>query len=216
MQKGFAKVCGGIALLAALTSGVWAEESGGFFGVDVARGLANQTIELKTKDGDVTGSYKNLGLKGPRLGFISGYKHFFTPKFGIRGYGSFNYGAFMGGDKRSDEDVYMGALSIGANVDVMYNFCDCDGRIFGAYAGVNLGYIDYHVQDVGSVEGIDMGLTFGFRAVFNERHSFEIYRRFARGVEFPVEFVDKDGKASYQRQKIVQPDTTGIRYVYNF
>lgn len=196
-----------------------AENSGGFMGIDIARNYGSQEVTQQGGPNDGK-TWKNLGLKGLKVGFLAGYKHFFTQNFGIRAYGTFDYGALVGYDKvgmeNGDKRMVAGALSIMANVDAMYNFCDCDNRIFGAYAGVSAGYIDYHVSNIGVVEGLDMAFTMGFRAVFSERHSLELYRRFGKSLTAGgIKYADGDSVRT-RTMKISRPDITGIRYVVNF
>ena len=205
--------------LLVVSSFLKAENSGGFMGIDIARNYGSQEVTQIGGPNDGK-TWKNLGLKGLKIGFLAGYKHFFTQNFGIRAYGQFDYGALLGYDRmgleNGDKRMAAGALSIMGNVDAIYNFCDCDNRIFGAYAGLSLGYIDYHISNIGVVEGVDMAFNIGFRAVFSERHSLELYRRFGKSLTAGgIKYADGD-QVRTRTMKMSRPDITGIRYVVNF
>lgn len=180
-------------------SSAFAEESGVFIGAQ----LANAKTNVKSEDSGY--SYK-YDYTTTGYGFLVGYKQFFNDKFGARYYGLFNYttiGATYG-------DI--GAFSLNANADALFNFASVKVFEFGAFAGLSLGYVGYVTYDVDNfdtVSGLDLGINAGVRVSIAERHGVELYSRFGLT---EAKSTDDYGETL----KLKQPYSLGLRYTFTF
>lgn len=138
-----------------VSNATFAEQSGGFLGLEVGYGAINTPFENSTTTNiaifnDITAGEMNGG--GVDIGIVGGYKQFFNPYFGLRYYGNVNFilaklkpkltrsatGAMYGGTGSRSTMLINYAL----NIDMLVNFIVREkNRIadFGAFLGVGLG-----------------------------------------------------------------------------
>lgn len=137
---------------------------------------------------------------GYQWGLLGGYKQFFTPKFGLRYYGSFNMGAYSydgtayNSDNRADiRTTFTNKLNeytFHFNVDALYNFIANDTWDFGVFGGVGLGGvlykytieegIDNHFgkegySQIDTARDFNIRLNLGLRANIAKRHGIELF-----------------------------------------
>ena len=184
----------------------FAEESGGFVGFGIGGGGAQQHFKQVFEGISEKADYKS-GSGGINYGFVAGYKHFFTPYFGLRYYTNADFyhnlsksNHISGGKQKID----IMAISYGFNVDFLGNFISNETLDFGGFVGVGVGattLIGKHIKDlkdditnngveVGNSEnvsttGLDVALNFGLRTNIAAYHGVELAVR----VPFmPVEY----------------------------
>lgn len=144
------------------------------------------------------------GFKGAKYGFLGGYKHFFTADFGLRYYATFNVGKYDYEDTaykidnpneiRASFKNRLNEYAFNLNVDILYNLVNGESSNFGIFGGVSLGYVwyRYDIQEgidaeyreqgyrqIDKARNFDAGLNFGLRVNIINKHSIEIYSRFA-------------------------------------
>lgn len=197
---------------------MFGEESGYFAGAQFERGGAELNHKYCAIQGYYNGIYtmgiedcftEQYNFKNNKYGFLGGYKHFFTPEFGLRYYGVFNvskyeysgYGYRLMDQNPPNMDLLRTKFihkikeqHWSINVDVLYNFITNELLDFGVFGGVSLAYVictydmnddsneKYRVEEymqIDKMKDFDMGLNFGLRANFIKRHSIELYSRFA-------------------------------------
>ena len=179
-----------------------AEESGTFVGVQGGYGA----VKFKAGEFAITGN-------GFRYGAIAGYKQFFSPEFGVRYYGVFDNGTSSkkldGGTAKFD------TWNANANVDALYNCVSSDSLDLGAFAGLSLGYANHKFKEDGAeaINGVDLGVNFGFRTNIAKQHGIELYSRFSF-LEQKKDITDDDG--SKVTEKFSQPYAVGLRYTFSF
>ena len=215
-----------------------AEESGAFIGVQAGYGSANgkwTATEEMTQGEAVSAKFKNMSSF--RYGLLAGYKHFFTPAFGVRAYANFDLGTKYSKDatetvngNAADVSLKVNTYNINANVDALYNFITNDALDFGIFGGLSLGYT-HHKADFelvaggdstkfdGKLSGFDLGINFGFRANIATNHGVELYSRFGV-LQFKddVSYTDAEDatfslKAPFELR---QPYQVGLRYTFSF
>ncbi len=156
-------------MLATSVSNAAAEESGWFAGAQLGYGgvsaraeysqFAENTTTLDTYIGSATADSGWQGGGSLRYGILGGYKHFITPKFGLRFYGAFDYGSATEHKITGAELSYVGDMVEGGsikapnskaklnfwklnlNVDALYDFISRESLDFGVFAGLSLGYV---------------------------------------------------------------------------
>ena len=223
-----------------------AEENGAFAGLGLGYGGANgkwTATEEMTQGEAVSAKFKNMSSF--RYGLLAGYKHFFTPAFGVRAYASFDLGTKYskdanmavsdgaGGTMNIKLSPEVNSYNINANVDALYNFITNDALDFGIFGGLSLGYA-HHKVDLevntgetaedkmkfdGKLSGFDLGINFGFRANIATNHGVELYSRFGV-LQFKddVSYTDaEDATFSLKAPfELRQPYQVGLRYTFSF
>lgn len=192
------------SVVSALTSqSALAEQSGVIIGAEVGYGGASvRDYGSYSETGVATGqTYSSSWTTkydggGVRYGFIVGYKHFFTPKLGLRAYANI---AAMHPSLTTKENVAnqwkkvsATMLNYGVNVDFLGNFISLERLDFGGFIGLGLGantwlgksvddyqkFID--IDDYGwrlKKTGFDVALNVGLRANIAKYHGVEIVAR---------------------------------------
>ena len=214
-----------------------AEESGVFVGVQAGYGGANgewTAVDAFTGAGQDY-SFKSNNMSSFRYGLLAGYKHFFTPAFGVRAYANFDLGTKYSKDatetvngNAADVSLKVNTYNINANVDALYNFITNDALDFGIFGGLSLGYT-HHKADFelvaggdstkfdGKLSGFDLGINFGFRANIATNHGVELYSRFGvlKHKGDIDELVEEDSPKPLPL-KLQQPYQVGLRYTFSF
>lgn len=179
-----------------------AEQSGVILGAEVGYGGASIKYNSKsyneTAEGQPYASPYNLEYDGGgvKYGLIIGYKHFFTPKLGLRAYANL---AAMHASLTTKEDVSnewkkvsATMLNYGVNVDFLGNFISLEKVDFGGFVGLGLvantwlgkSINDYQkfIDSYGygwklNKTGFDVALNVGLRANIAKYHGIEIVAR---------------------------------------
>ncbi len=206
---------GAVALV--LSSGVMAEESGAFVGLDL--GLTSLNKMTYENSGGNSGTYAFGNL---RYGLVGGYKWFFSENIGLRAYVALNNGAnyLQTADARSGNQF--NSLFVNANVDFLNTFYNSEQVSAGWFAGLSLGAgihssgavkIVTQSSNLSNVSGFDLGINLGLRTLFGKHHGIEFFTRF--GV------IGASARAEYPNNSKTDMSTNqiynaGIRYTYNF
>ena len=211
---------GAVALV--LSSGVMAEESGAFVGLDLGIGNSVMTTESTLSDtvsnntSILTNKVASVG--NLRYGLMGGYKWFFSEGFGLRAYLQVNNGTNY--SPQRDLHVSISTLNVMANVDALYNFYTSESSSAGLFAGLSFGYAIHYGKAVDGLtagglknpSSFDMGINFGLRTIFAKNHGVEFFSRF--GVIGASATGDQGGTET--KMSILQPYAFGTRYTYNF
>ena len=216
-----------------------AETDGAFVGVQLGYGGLKSKSESSytgTATANIQGqqqvtpssgsSSSSISLTGVRFGIMGGYKQFFTPEFGARYYGVIDFGT-----KYKKDSAKVSTTNISANADALYNFISKDDLTFGAFGGLSLGYAS-HKADGGNdakINGFDLGINLGVRAVVKEKHGIEFYTRFGvlqqkkdesdtitDGQDFGQGISWSSVMNTNASTKLSQPYQIGVRYVFSF
>lgn len=171
-------------------------KSGGFIGVSVGGGLVNSASascsgSCRNVNANISGAVSaSLYSAHFDIGILGGYTHFFNPYFGLRGYGSFDYGMGVGSDSRSISsttarsssiDISSNFMLIGFGGDMLAEFAFGKNKAysFGAILGLGGGYMIYKddfyfnkINKFGLI--INAGLSFGFL----HKHRIELMAKF--------------------------------------
>lgn len=208
-------VSGAVALV--LSSGVMAEESGAFVGVDL--GLASLSKMTQEGDGGSMSAYAQGSL---RYGLMGGYKWFFTQNVGLRAYVALNNGTNYMQDPLYG--IQFNSLFVNVNVDFLNTFYTSEQVSAGWFAGLSLGagihtggivktFTDA-TDNLSNVSGFDMGINLGLRTLFGKHHGLEFFTRF--GVVGASATAEYNGGLFKVDMSTNQIYNAGIRYTYNF
>lgn len=151
------------ALLAACLGSLHAEggsKSGAFIGAEVGYGINFEHADLiptNAQQQQTTTTTSAAQYPYAALGLKVGYGHYFSQKFGLRGYASYHYG--VNGMNSTNTEIEQGGGSgggstttitkntglysshqVSANVEVVWDFLQLSQASFGVYAGVGVGY----------------------------------------------------------------------------
>lgn len=150
------------ALLAACLGSLHAEsgsKSGAFIGAEVGYGINFERadpIPTNAQQQQTTTTKATAQYPYAALGLKVGYGHYFSQKFGLRGYASYHYG--VNGSNSISTEIEQGggsggstttitktnaiqsAHQVSANVEVVWDFLQLSQASFGVYAGVGVGY----------------------------------------------------------------------------
>ena len=195
-----------LALASALASGVMAEESGVFVGIEVGRGdfkgerTSQQGIDTRIASGE-------------RYGLSFGYKKFFSPKIGLRYYANVSFNNFS---KQGDT---LRLTNYGANVDFLGNFISTESVSFGGFIGLGLGGNTWENRAFPAMRalattfnknGFDFALNVGLRTNIASHHGIEIALRMPLFANNIVEGATT-GRLDYQNTYNMV-----ARYVFSF
>ncbi len=180
-----------------------AEQSGVIIGAEVGYGGASVRDYGSYSDTDIaTGQTYNSSWTtkydggGVKYGFIVGYKHFFTPKLGLRAYANISA---MHPSLTTKEDVAnqwkkvsATMLNYGVNVDFLGNFISLEKIDFGGFVGLGLGANTWLGKSIDDYQkfidryrygwklnktGFDVALNVGLRANIAKYHGIELVAR---------------------------------------
>lgn len=203
----FSKIIISIALLFGSPNIVFAEESGAFFGIGIGGG---STTLVKDSNGEI----HKESLGGINYGLIDGYKLFFTPTLGLRGY--INLDLHHNLAKSSGTRHNITIIDYGVNADFLWNFISSESLDFGLFIGIGWGGNTIIGKPIATNTIFDMALNAGFRTNIATNHGLEIALRvpiFSQSYESPPKRDDTS-------QKILQPYTkeskTGQKYNQKF
>lgn len=188
-------------------SSLLAEESGWFAGAQFSSGSVELEYEycqdfLRSKTCGI--DRQEQPFEGYQWGLLGGYKQFFTPKFGLRYYASFNVGknysydgtAYWSNDKSDIRTTFTNKLdeyTFHLHIDALYNFITSERSDFGVFAGVGLGYAFYKYtikegtmsfigsegyKSIDTARDFDISIFLGLRVNLAKRHGIELYSRF--------------------------------------
>ena len=153
---------------------------------------------------------------GYNAGLLAGYKHFFSPKFGLRFYTLLDASFF----KNDDSTFYskFQAYNYTLNLDLLYNLIAKDDFSFGIFGGVGAGGIRY-VSGGRGFDDINLGLNLGLRMNLSHHHGFEVYSRVSNDGVFK-KFKDNTSTTytlTYSSANWVNNATNGVykNYRYN-
>ena len=140
--------------------------------------------------GRIDRSFTKTGFK---IGILGGYKHFFTPEFGLR-----YYAKYSRGNTYNTTDI---------NIDALYNLPFGDDKKIGAFAGLGYGFASYTADIVRmNTEGaVNLGVSYAL----SEKESLEGFARIGLSEH-------KEVVARYFTFTNSQPLEVGIRYIYSF
>lgn len=224
---------------------VLAEQSGVIIGAEVGYGGASvrdygsysETFVAtgQTYSGGGTIKYDGGGV---RYGLIVGYKHFFTPKLGLRAYANI---AAMHPSLTTKEDVAnqwkkvsATMLNYGVNVDFLGNFISLERLDFGGFIGLGLGANTWLGKSVDDYQkfidrdgygwklkktGFDVALNVGLRANIAKYHGVEIVARVPFVATTILNNSATDAQAGYiesRKDNLHNPYSITVRYVVSF
>ena len=150
------------ALLAACLGSLHAEggsKSGAFIGAEVGYGINFERADPIPTNAQQQQTTTTTAAQYPyaALGLKVGYGHYFSQKFGLRGYASYHYG--INGSNSTETTIEQGggrgggstttitktnviqsAHQVSANVEAVWDFLQLSQASFGVYAGVGVGY----------------------------------------------------------------------------
>ncbi|MGX3098256.1 outer membrane beta-barrel protein [Helicobacter sp. 23-1046] len=146
----------GLCAIVLASTQVKAEESGVFVGAQVMYGDLVYTEDIPRQTGytlPATAPKFTSTNTGPGYGVVGGYKHFFSPFFGFRAYGSFYYNQFtfqtptvsfgqapspvlnLEGGKSS---IYQ--FNLTANAEALFNIIAGENFNLGVFGGLGIGF----------------------------------------------------------------------------
>ena len=135
-----------------------AEESGVFVGAQIMYGdLVYNENMADTVGGRVEQTRWNSTNTGPGYGVVGGYKHFFSPFFGFRAYGSFYYNQFTLQGKSASFGHYSAQapqfpltleggksniyqFNLTANAEALFNVIAGENFNLGVFGGLGIGF----------------------------------------------------------------------------
>lgn len=150
------------ALLAACLGSLHAEggsKSGAFIGAEVGYGINFERADPIPTNAQQQQTTTTTAAQYPyaALGLKVGYGHYFSQKFGLRGYASYHYG--INGSNSTETTIEQGggsgggstttitktnviqsAHQVSVNVEAVWDFLQLSQASFGVYAGVGVGY----------------------------------------------------------------------------
>lgn len=150
------------ALLAACLGSLHAEggsKSGAFIGAEVGYGINFERADPIPTNAQQQQTTTTTAAQYPyaALGLKVGYGHYFSQKFGLKGYASYHYG--INGSNSTETTIEQGggsgggstttitktnviqsAHQVSANVEAVWDFLQLSQASFGVYAGVGVGY----------------------------------------------------------------------------
>lgn len=189
-------------------SSLLAEESGWFAGAQFSSGsveLEYEYCQASSGTKECLADSQEQPFEGYQWGLLGGYKQFFTPKFGLRYYASFNVGknysydgtAYNSNDRSDVRTTFTNKLdeyTFHLHIDALYNFITSERSDFGVFAGVGLGYAFYKYtmkegtnqnfgeqgyKQIDTARDFDISIFLGLRVNLAKRHGIELYSRFA-------------------------------------
>lgn len=192
-----------------------AEESGVMLGIGAGYTGGTIKADYAMPQGQVN---EKLTSGSADIAVVAGYKYFFTPSLGIRGYGNFNYQPEY---SNKDGKLNLNSMDYGVNVDFLYNFLTDTNYDFGLFAGLGLGGNTYGgdavkvmEENAGGVAKInktffDMGLNIGLRTNFYKYFGVEVGARvpFMTNKIVDHEFVKLSVKRDY---------SVGAKLIFSF
>ena len=181
-----------------------AEESGWFAGAQFGGGGVELVYEYCSGySSGTTSCYtdpQEQDFEGYRWGLLGGYKQFFTPKFGLRYYGSFNMGpynydgtAYNSNNRTDIRTTFTNKLdeyTFHLHIDALYNFITNESTDFGVFGGVGLGYVWYKYtikegtqnaigekgySQIDTARDFDIRFLAGLRVNLAKRHGIEVF-----------------------------------------
>lgn len=199
-----------IALMIGLLGATFAvaEESGGSFGIGIARSSVDINYASYYKD-----TVSTTGMP-----IMIGMKRFFTPKLGIR-FGVIIDMIDVSSESEKNEPRWR-AGGLDAFVDALYNILSFEKVEAGVFGGVSLGWAMYSNKAWGTysnasgtwdnkVSGVDVAVNLGVRANILSHHGVEVYYRRA--------FMEaKSDYSDGSTIKFKRPSSIGVRYIYSF
>lgn len=229
-------------------SSLLAEESGWFAGAQFSSGSVELEYEYcnqASNTKECTADPQEQPFEGYQWGLLGGYKQFFTPKFGLRYYASFNVGKnysyegtrYKDAERNEIRNTFTNKLdeyTFHLHIDALYNFITSERSDFGVFAGVGLGYAFYKYTMGDSLMGMDayidtardfdISIFLGLRVNLAKRHGIELYSRFTSLLTQEETFAAvgqvNDSPIRYDLTGIVisnAPKTTiGVRYIFSF
>ena len=143
-------ILAGFVIMVGISTNALAEKSSVFAGFDIGYGEASYELAKidYVKNNTTTLNKKERGIA---LGFVVGYKQFFTPYLGLRYYVNTNIANISFGEhstrRYTKDGEYIGSAKItlapiinyGVNIDFLGNFIAKEGVDFGGFVGVGLG-----------------------------------------------------------------------------
>ncbi|WP_185900170.1 outer membrane beta-barrel protein [Campylobacter sp. MIT 99-7217] len=198
------KIASSVILASSLLScTAFAEEAGFFIGANTAYG--------SIKAGDTS------GFNAYRFGLVGGYKQFFTEEFGARYYLNLDTGTKY---TKGSNNSQIQRFDLGLNVDALYNFLQSNDLEYGVFGGLSLDYAMNEEKlkriDGPDGQGLDLGINFGLRLNYAQKHGVELFSRFGlTGVKLGKPD-DSTQISPYSDEKIQTPYAVGLRYTYSF
>ncbi|MGX3045164.1 outer membrane beta-barrel protein [Helicobacter sp. T3_23-1056] len=241
------KMVTSVAAASVLASGVYAEESGVFVGLEAGSiGYGNLNYEYNGEYTNTTNGTKKKykgksegGADSFGYGITVGYKHFFTPKIGLRGYANFNHihgNIVVGSDVDGNAIRNIGNLfNYGVNVDFLGNFYSAENLDIGGFIGLGIGANSLTGTDIKNARNnakenakesnalgnkatantpaasFDAHLNVGLRANLAKHHGIEAVAKvpFLPATIVDTSYASQDGTYSSK-------STTQIRNTWNF
>lgn len=237
------KMVTSVAAASVLASGVYAEESGVFVGLEAGSvGYGNLNAEIHTEtttNGQTTKRNSNIkgGADSFHYGITVGYKHFFTPKLGLRGYANFNH---TYGEAPTKTSRFFSLFNYGVNVDFLGNFYSAENADVGGFIGLGLGAnslagnVIKETRDMlkttfnqlqggsGSVStpaaSFDVALNVGLRANLAKHHGIEAVARvpFLPATIGELDYSVANAGSTKQTYQIRNTWNFNVRYTYSF
>ena len=244
-----------IAKIAIASSVAWvtsqsalAEQSGVIIGAEVGYGGASvrdygsysETVIAtgQTYNGSGTTKYDGGGVK---YGFIVGYKHFFTPKLGLRAYANISamHPSLTTKENVTNQWKKVSAtmLNYGVNVDFLGNFISLEKVDFGGFVGLGLGANTWLGKSIDDYQkfidkdgygwklnktGFDVALNVGLRANIAKYHGVELVARVPFVATTILNKSATNAQESYntvresRKDNLHNPYSISLRYVVSF
>lgn len=246
------KMVTSVAVASVLASGVYAEESGVFVGLEAGSiGYGNLNYEYNGEYTNTTNGTKEKqkaklegGANSFGYGITVGYKHFFTPKLGLRGYANFNH---IHGEIYVDWQTTtrnIGNLfNYGVNVDFLGNFYSAENLDIGGFIGLGIGANSLTGTDIENARkdkkndvktkkeagdsasantpaaSFDAHLNVGLRANLAKHHGIEAVAKvpFLPATIVDTSYTSQDGTISSKlTTQIRNTWNFNVRYTYSF
>lgn len=173
----FSKIIISIVLLFGSANIAFAEESGAFFGIGIGGGLTTLIIYDKEMHKDALGGGINYEI-------IDGYKHFFTPTLGLRGY--INLDLHQNLARLDGANLNSIILTYTVNADFLWNFITNESFDFGLFIGTGYGGNTITGKSIKTNTGFAAWYNAGLRANINTNHGLEIAARVGYPQPFSV------------------------------
>lgn len=100
------------------------------------------------------------------MGVLLGYKHFFTPKLGLRYHNNINFNLLY-----TNRKLQTNVLNIGGNLEFLGNFIDNNNLSFGGFVGLGIGGMTWY--DTNQIN-MDFALNLGLRTNIATHHGAEL------------------------------------------
>lgn len=194
------------------------------YSISFIKSIATEQQQSTTTNSTLAPQYINIGVQ-------LGYNYYLMDFLGLRGYVDYNYGfkynqaQSIESQQTTNTSVLEAAHTFSANLDMLFNIFSSDSIVFGAYAGIGLGYSTMSIMNKANEQGVITNTTtqqgngfilpinLGLSLTANEHHRFEL------GFKIPtlgITYTPPTTQGENQPKTITRNFTTTIGYSYIF